>query len=149
LIQRIATCYWRLARVLRFETGETRKSLDNVAVTHSPKKVDQANRSITQVQLWEYERRCATNIAGEDVSIQERFRTLEQLQGALRTSPMGTRYLMSALSVTRGEIQEKGSLSDESVEGLMYTFGYCDRALMDICIPLMRDKNDQKGRASV
>jgi hypothetical protein len=48
------------------------------------------------------------------------------------------------LTATKVEIQEKGSLSSEElVEGLMSTIGFCDESLLDACISLMPEKNNE------
>ena len=43
LIQRVATCWWRLARVIRAENGEIRKRLDTIEVDRVLRNSDQVN----------------------------------------------------------------------------------------------------------
>jgi hypothetical protein len=43
LVQTIATCWWRKARVIRAENGEIRRRLDTLAVDRALRNSDQAN----------------------------------------------------------------------------------------------------------
>jgi hypothetical protein len=47
------------------------------------------------------------------------------LSGDLRTQPLGIAYLKTILEATKFEIQEKGRLSNESLERLVCTIGLC------------------------
>ncbi len=54
LVQTIATCWWRKARVLRAENGEIRKRLDAVAVDRAFRNSDKANLVLSEMDLEVY-----------------------------------------------------------------------------------------------
>lgn len=93
LVQKIAVCHWRLARVLRFEMGETRRHLDHIGVSHTLKKIDQANRNVILLQLLEFQRFYECDTAEDNLSMKEWPDATQSLQNALRTDPIGIKYL--------------------------------------------------------
>jgi hypothetical protein len=50
LVQTIATCWWRKARVIRAENGEIRKRLDTLAVDRGQRNLDKANLDLALSQ---------------------------------------------------------------------------------------------------
>ena len=50
LLQTIAACWWRKARVIRAENGEIRKQLDTIAVDQALRDSDKVNLILAVVQ---------------------------------------------------------------------------------------------------
>ncbi len=136
--------YWRLARVLRFEVGEIRKRLDNAAVLHTLQKVNEANRNVVLLQMFERENLYERGTTDQKLSIKERFEVTQKLQSDLRTDPIGIDDLSNTLAAIKHEIQEKGSLSKESMEMLVCRIGCCDEYLVSACSSLEPSKNVAK-----
>jgi hypothetical protein len=55
LVEEIATCYWRRARVLRFEMGETRKHLDDAAMSYELQRLDEAHLNVSLLRVLKLE----------------------------------------------------------------------------------------------
>jgi hypothetical protein len=146
LVQRIAICYWRLARVLRVEVGETRKRLDNVSVSHTLQKLDEASHNVVLLQLFEIGRLYEADPSGQKLSMKERYDKIQQLQSALTTNPIGIAYLRNVLAAVKLEIQETGGLSKGSLDGLMSKIGFCNIFLFSACVSLLRSRGrDENG----
>lgn len=147
LVEQIAVYQWRKARVLRFEVGETRKRLDNGAVSHTLQKIDEANRNVSLLQVFEAIGLFERDTADQTLSIRERFEEIQKLQSGLRTHPIGIDFLRNTLAAIKLEVQETGSLSKKSLERVVCTIGHCDNRLVIACISLMVSKDNEKGVA--
>src|SRR5713226_8790897 len=51
LVQAIAACWWRKARVIRAENGEIRKRLDTIAVDRALRISDKSNLDLAMLQM--------------------------------------------------------------------------------------------------
>jgi len=149
LVEKIATSYWRQARVLRCEVGETRKRLNNVVVPNAFLKSNEANRDIALLQMFEMGMLSERDTTDQKLSTRERFEATQKLQSDLRMHPLGIAYLRNILASVKAEIQEKRKLSEKLLDTLECTIGYCDNALMLACRLLTRsEEHDEKGGAS-
>ena len=86
LVERIASCYWRLGRCLRAEVGETRKALDTCRLT------------------WEQDRMDALSYAKKCPRPKDSQRTLWQ-------DSIGLNYLLQLWEAARREMADQGHLS--------------------------------------
>lgn len=107
LVEKIAVCYWRLRRVLRSESGEIRKHLETAA---------------TSVYL----------------PLAMQAETAKQLDAPhrsyeLRSNSFGVEFLLQLLGKFQAEVEETGSLSEDSLQNMTQYFG--DRVGMRASTP--------------
>lgn len=136
LVDKIATDYWRLARVLRFEGGEIQKRVDHVRVAYTLQKSDEVNRNLILLQLAE----CGFyhgETMNQRASLKERLEVIQGLQECLRKHPTGIKYQRHVLQMIKAEIEEKQILSESSLQMLMSALGFSDNSLFNACIPLV------------
>lgn len=98
LVEKIATCYWRLKRVIRCETGEIRKRADTAS--------------------WRELFRLA-----EKIDYERRFLMLDESRQNLKKNSMGIVYLINVLEEVRVEAEAEGHLSEKTQEKLFEHFG--------------------------
>lgn len=109
LVQTIATCWWRKARVLRAENGEIRKRLDAVAVDRAFRNSDKANLVLSEMDLEVYR---PENQADQQVSTRERWSAIQDDQRTLREHHSGLVYLSALLKTAKSEMTRDGYLSE-------------------------------------
>jgi len=143
-VERIAICWWKLARALRFEMGEIRKRLDNVAVSHTMEKLDRANFVVWLIQMFEAGQLFQSATPEEKLSLQECLQRAQQTQSYLKGDPVGIDFLQRTLAMVKGEIQEKGSLSPELERTLLCTVGHCDYLLVNASLSLKSSTNGEE-----
>ena len=83
LVQTVATCWWRKARVLRAENGEIRRRLDTAAVDLAWRNSDKVNLylMLRQLDLGLFN---AENQGDDKVSTRERWLAMQAAQSNLR-----------------------------------------------------------------
>ncbi len=111
---------------------------------HTLQKVNEANRNVVLLQMFERGNLYERGTTDQKLSIKERFEVTQKLQSGLRTDPIGIDYLSNTLAAIKREIQEKGSLSKESMEMLVCRIGCCDEYLVSACSSLEPSKNVAK-----
>lgn len=104
LVDRIASCYWRLGRVIRCETGALRRQL-----------------SIAR----EKETERLVSLLDEHLEILEEDGYTEMLTRSSR----GLRFLINALENARNELEQKGFLSEDTHESNILCIGEGDGTL--------------------
>jgi len=113
LVQRIATCWWRLARAIRAENGEIRQRLDTLEVDRALRNSDEGNLDLALLQL----KNCGNlyspeNQADEKVSSRDRLSALHGIQGGVRGHRSGLAYLSALLRKAKSEITSEGYISE-------------------------------------
>jgi hypothetical protein len=113
LIQTIATCLWRKARVIRAENGEIRKRLDNVGVDRAIGNSDRYNLDLVLLDFWRTgglfnnQRQ-----ADQKLSNKSRLAIVQELQGRVRLHPRGLEYLTVLLERAKSEMTSEGQISE-------------------------------------
>ena len=83
LVQTIATCWWRKARVIRAENGEIRQRLDAVAVDRTLRNSDKGNLDLALSEM-DLRLFSAENQADQKVSSRDRLSAVQVAQSDLR-----------------------------------------------------------------
>lgn len=125
LVQTIATCWWRKARVIRAENGEIRKQLDTVVVDQAFRSSDKANLDLllSKMDLDVYR---PGNQADQRVSTRERLSEIQDDQTTLRGHRAGLAYLSALLLTAKSEMASDGYLSESIRKGIANAFGLWD-----------------------
>jgi hypothetical protein len=113
LVQTIAACWWRKARVIRAENGEIRKRLDTLAVDRALRISDKSNLDLAMLQM----KNCGNlyspeNRADEKVSSMDRLSALQGIQSGLRGHHSGLAYLSALLRTAKSEVASDGYISE-------------------------------------
>lgn len=132
LVQTIATCWWRKARVIRAENGEIRDRLDTLALDRALQDIDKGNLEaiLTASEF---------GIVGDEiradhqVSSSERWAVLQKRQRDLRSRQSGLAYLRALLGSAKAQILE-GYLSPEIRKQIAMAFGLWDPCFANSCI---------------
>jgi len=108
LVERIATCYWRLRRVVRCEVGEIRRRLDTAGWTEVFRRAEQFN----------FDKKWAI--------------TDESRQNLKRTS-LGLIYLINVLENVKDIVEEEGYVTDHAQQKLIQNFGGDEGGISCLC----------------
>jgi hypothetical protein len=132
LVQTIATCWWRKARVLRAENGEIRRRLDTVAMDHSKQNSDKANLDVSLKHMMT-EFLCTQNQADQQLVPTDRL--LAQFdQCDLRGHHLGLEYLRVLLEKARSEILSDGQMSISIAKKIYSAFNPWDYIFAISCL---------------
>jgi hypothetical protein len=125
LVQTIATCWWRKARVIRAENGEIRRRLDTLAVDRALRNSDKGNLdlALSEMELGLYN---AENQADQQVSTRNRWSAMQVAQSDLRRHHSGLAYLSALLRKAKSEIASDGYMSEKIREKIVYAFCFWD-----------------------
>jgi len=107
LVDRIASCYWRLGRVIRCETGVLRSQLNKA-------RENEINRLVS--------------LLDEGIEILNEDGTTEMLTKSLR----GIRYLINRLENAQDELEQKGFLSKATHESGVLNIGMNEESLYGV-----------------
>jgi len=118
LVEKIAVFYWRLRRLLRYETGEIRKRLDTAA--SRPGEQPAAPHFSPAEAIGELFGLPPEDTAGACLHLEE--------------SSGGIRRLLGALQQVRGHLQTTGELSEPSKKQLVEYFGDDSDGLAGRCL---------------
>jgi len=133
LVQKIATCWWRTARVIRAENGEIRKRLDTLAVDRALRNSDKGNLALAlskmDLHLFSIE-----NQADQQVSTRDRWSVLQVAQSDLGRHPSGLAYLSALLQKAKSDIASDGYMSEEIRNKIFHAFCYCDFLFARTCL---------------
>jgi hypothetical protein len=132
LVQRIAACWWRTARVLRAENGEIRKRLDTLAMDRELRNSDKANRdlSFSEMGLDLYS---VENEAGPQVLSRDRWSAVQVTQSDLRNHLSGLAHLRALLQKAKSEVARDGCISEETGKKIFHVFYFWDYSFALIC----------------
>src|ERR1039457_387465 len=131
LVQTIATCWWRKARVIRAENGEIRKRLDTPEMDRTLRNSDEANLAVTFLEMDLF---LVKNQADRHVSTRDRWSAFQVAQSSLERHEVGLVYLTALLEEAKSEITCHGCMSESTGKKLMSTFGLRDCLLTLTCL---------------
>lgn len=117
LVERIAVCYWRLRRVVRYETGQIRGRLDRASWNAAAKRAEQ----------FSFDRQTSGLLGSGD----------------LMKTTIGIDHLISVLDSVHASVIESGDLEDWARERLFEAFGVDKEGLAALCVffSVMAEKN--------
>jgi len=128
LVQTIATCLWRKARVIRAENGEIRKGLDTLAMDQTLRDLDKGNFDVTLSIMQESPFR-DDKPADQKFSTRERYSALQVSQTDLRGHSIGLWYVSALLQTAKSEIASDGHISKRSAKKIFWAFSLWDSCL--------------------
>ncbi len=133
LVQTIATCWWRKARVIRAENGEIRKRLDTLAVDRALRNSNAGNLdlALSEMDSGLYN---SENQADQKVSSRERWSALQVAQSNLRGHRSGLAYLSALLKKVKSEIASDGYISEKIREKTCLAFYFWDCLFALTCL---------------
>jgi hypothetical protein len=133
LVQTIATCWWRKARVIRAENGEIRKRLDTVAVDRGLRDLDKANLDVALSEM-ELSLYSVENQADQQVSSRDRWSAMQVAQSDLRRHHTGLAYLSALLEAAKSEITSDGYISEKLRKQIFHKFSLWDHLFALTCL---------------
>jgi hypothetical protein len=132
LVETIAVCLWRKARVIRAENGEIRKRLDTAAVDVRLRNSDKANMNLALGGM-DSGLFTAEGQFGRKMSLRDRWSLMQVSQIDLRGHPAGLAYLSSLLTNAKSEIIDEGCISEITREQIFCTFCFVDYLFAITC----------------
>jgi hypothetical protein len=149
LVQTIANCWWRKARVIRAENGEIRKRLDTHGEDRAFGNSDRCNFDLVSLQTFGIGRLFNNeNQADQRVSSKNRFLALQEVQSTVRGHPSGLAYLAALLSSVKSQMTSEGHISQTLATEVFDAFCFWDYlfalTIMSACPP----KEEGKGSSS-
>ena len=113
LVQTIANCWWRKARVIRAENGEIRKRLDTHREDRAFGNSDRCNFDLVSLQTFGIGRLFNNaNQADQQVSSKSRSLALQEIQSTVRGHPSGLAYLAALLMMAKSEMTSEGHIAE-------------------------------------
>jgi hypothetical protein len=125
LVETLASCLWRKARILRAENGEIRKRLDSAAVDLTLRNSDKANLELAMAKF------DGSLFAGDGKTVpklRDRWSLMQISQINLRDHPVGLVYLSSILRIAKSEIINEGCISQSIRDQIFCAFCFWDYA---------------------
>jgi len=132
LVETVATCWWRKARVLRAENGELRKRLDFLAVDGALRNSDAGNLKLALEALDLCLFSCE-NTADAQLSSMQRWSIMQDAQTALRGHHAGLGYLRHLLESAKSEVVSTGYISEEARQKIVSAFSFWDCLFAQVC----------------
>ena len=123
LVQRIATCWWRQARVLRAENGEIRKRLDCAIAEGVLRASDKHSLDVASLDLWGLGKLFrASNESDQKLSTRERLSVLQKYQSDLRRNHDSVEYSRAVLLKVKSELAlDRATLPGDGPSGAFAT----------------------------
>src|SRR5450755_3237237 len=134
LVQTIATCWWRKARVIRAENGEIRKRLDTLAVDLELRNSDKASMDLA---LLEVDLECwysADNHADQQVSTLDRVSRRQAAQSDLLRHKLSLTHMSALLKAAKSEMARVGSLPEKIQNMVRRIFSLTDGLFTQFCL---------------
>lgn len=127
LMQTIASCWWRKARVLRAENGEIRKRLDTIAVDRAMRNSDNTNLvlAVSHLELGFFRR--------DEIPLMEQWAGMQHAQTTLRTHHPGLAFLRALLEEAKSGIASEGYMSETIRKELFLAFCFWDYSFAIQC----------------
>jgi len=131
LVQTIATCLWRKARVIRAENGEIRRRLDTLRVDRALRDSDKANLvlAVSKMELGFFSRENPS----DKIPLMERWAAMQGAQTTLRAHHSGLAYLHALLEKAKAEMAGDGYMSEHTRGTILCEFGFWDCLFALIC----------------
>jgi len=133
LVQTIATCWWRKARVIRAENGEIRKRLDTLAVDRALRNSDKANLDLALMEM-DLGLYSAENQADDKVSSRDRWSAMQGDQSNMRGHRSGLAYLSALLQTAKSEVASEGHISEKIRKKIFLAFCFWDCLFALTCL---------------
>jgi len=133
LVQTLATCLWRKARVIRAENGEIRKRLDTIQMDLSLRNLDKSNLAVLLTEM-DLETDVDKNPADERLSTRDRWSAMQGLQSDMRGHCTGLEYLSSLLKCAKSEIAGDGYMSGYTRKRIFWAFSSWDFLFALTCL---------------
>ena len=134
LVQTIATCWWRKARVIRAENGEIRKRLDTLEVDRALRDLDKSNLDLALSEMSLSFLYRAENQADQQVSTGDRWSRMQAIQSDLRRHHHSLAYMSAILQTAKSEIARDGYLSETIQKKILNVFGLTDCLFSLTCL---------------
>jgi hypothetical protein len=147
LVQTIAMCWWRKARVIRAENGEIRKPLDTLAVDRAQRNSEKGNRDLASLEstLGLFS---AENQADRPVLTRAGASALREAQRDLDKSHVGLSFLTLLLQTAKSEIASDGYISEENRHKIYFAFCHWDYYFALACFLCGPPKEKKEERPS-
>jgi hypothetical protein len=144
LVERIVTCWWRLARVHRAETGEIRKELDSAYFDSDVSASNKASVGFWMADLLnpEVRNKASVPMFHPNSNMQERLEVLAKTQSEIKKDVLGAFLLLLDLMRVKRDLTEVGHLSDSVRERLLDRFAFCDSRLVILCDLFKAEQNN-------
>ena len=122
LVQAIAACWWRKARVIRAENGEIRKRLDTIAVDRALRDSDKVNLvlAVSNMELGLFSR----ENPADKIPRMEQWAAMQRVQTTLRAHRSGLVYLRALLEKAKAEMASDGYISEQTSGTISCEFGF-------------------------
>jgi hypothetical protein len=133
LVQTIATCWWRKARVIRAENGEIRRRLDTLAVDRALRISDKANLHLALMEM-ELSLYSTENRADDKVSTRDRWSAMQDDQSNMRGHRSSLAYLRALLQKAKSEMASDGNLSAGIRTKILFAFCFWDCLFAVTCL---------------
>jgi hypothetical protein len=150
LVERIVTCWWRLARVHRAETGEIRRHLDStvrdVFLTQSD-EVSVGN-VLQLLSLPEARELFSKPWFDSSLSMAEKVHFQVKYQSDMKKHSAGIVYLKALLENAKTELAESGFLRPELGHWLVSAFVACNPMLIRVLSFLIAERPDRETPGS-
>lgn len=144
LVETIATCWWRKARVLRAENGEIRKRLDAAATDRDIRNSDKSNFAQALLRNLGVEFSPDDNETEKKLPSRERWSAMQVAQIDLRGHASGLTFLRSSLENAKSEFASKGYISKFTRKEIFNSFYFCDWTLALLCFQLLREEDKRE-----
>jgi hypothetical protein len=146
LIETIAICWWRKARVIRAENGETRKRLDTLRVDRALRDSDKANLvlAVAKLELGFFGR----ENRADKIPLMEQWAAMQRGQTTLRAHHSGLAYLHALLEKAKAEMASDGYISEDTRGTILCEFGFWDCLFALQCIYAGRPAAEAEDRPS-
>jgi hypothetical protein len=137
LVQTIATCLWRKARVIRAENGEIRKRLDTTRMDLSERNLDKGTLAVQLTQM-DFEQ-------ASWYFTERRWAEMQSARSDLRGQQDGLNYLRTLLWCAQGQIERDCYLSQPIREKIFWAFSSWDREFARTCLFDGPPESDAEG----
>jgi len=131
LVERVAICWWRLARVVRAENGEIRRRLDTFDVDVHLSRSDRLSLIMYSLDLLRSgDLYNSINEADKKLSSRERRLAIQKLQTDLKKDEFGVTVLCQFWSRAKRELSETGRISKGVHRAISSTVGLSNYPLL-------------------
>jgi hypothetical protein len=144
LVETIATCWWRKARVLRAENGEICKRLDAAVMDQRLRNLANVNLALSQIK----ELSLFSNPAEQKVHSREEWSALQVLQRDVQGHDRGLKILLGLLTIAKSEIASSGYIPKFILKDIFNSFCSWDDELANACLYLGAQPRKMEKRQS-